>query len=255
MSSSQRVVIVTGGASGIGHACVEAFLHDGARVVIADVDPSGVSLAKRLDERRCLFVQTDVSSPAQVENLMRQTISTFGRLDVLVSNAAVLLPTATVQDTTLEQLDRLLSVNVKGSFLCCQAAYPHLRDSRGCVVHVSSMAGVHGEKAHAAYAATKGAINALTQSLAIDWASDGIRCNAVCPSTIETENAARSIAAMPDAEKIQRLRSRISALGEVGTPAQVARVVVFLASDAASYITGTLLPVSGGSECGYGVKY
>jgi NAD(P)-dependent dehydrogenase (short-subunit alcohol dehydrogenase family) len=184
-----------------------------------------------------------------------QTIDTFSTLDILVNNAAVLVPTAPVHETSLEEFEKLVAVNLRGMFLLCKYSYPHLKQSRGCIINISSMAGVHGEKHHAAYAATKGAINALTQSMAVDYGPDGIRCNAICPSSVLTPNVDKMISASPNAEEIVQLRKTINCLGYTATPDQIAAVAVFLASPAASFMTGAITPVSGGTECGYGIKY
>jgi NAD(P)-dependent dehydrogenase (short-subunit alcohol dehydrogenase family) len=252
---NESTVLITGASGGIGAACVQAFAEAGARVVLADVDESGREWADRLGAGRGRFIRTDVSDPASVENLIAQTIAAFGTLDVLVNNAAVLLPNAPVHETTLAEFDALIAVNLRGVFLCCKYAYPHLAQSRGCIINVSSMSGVQGEKGHAVYAATKGALNALTRSMAVDYGPVGIRCNAVCPSSVLTPNTDRIIAARPDADRIVQLRQSINVLGYTATPDQIAAVVVFLAAPAAGFITGALLPVSGGTECGYGVKY
>jgi len=256
MTSLQNTsVIVTGGAGGIGLACVEAFLGAGARVTLADIDPAGRDRAERLGPDRCRFVHTDVSDERSVQDLVGQAVAVFGSLDVLVNNAAVLTPTAPVHDTTLAEFDKLVAVNLRGLFLCCKYALPALKSSRGSIVNLSSMAGITGEKHHAVYAATKGAINALTRSMAADYGADGVRVNAVCPSCVTTSNSERAILASADGEALQRRRRQICPLGTVADPAQVASVVLFLACPDAGFITGAVLPVSGGSDCGYGLKY
>lgn len=145
-------------------------------------------------------------------------------------------------------------MNFKGTFLCCKYAYPHLKASRGCIVNISSMTGVTGAQCHAVYSATKGAINASTQSMAVDYGREGIRCNAVCPSSVTTENYLRSIESDP--KRVQQLeyRNQINCLGYTASPGEVASVVLFLASPAASFMTGAIVPVSAGTECGYGIK-
>lgn len=251
----ENVVLITGASGGIGWACVQAFLREGARVALADVEPPTAEQSAQLPADRTLILKADISNPDSVRAMIDRCVARFGRLDVLVNNAAALRPELTVQDTSIEQLERLLAVNVRGTFLCCQHAYPHLRATHGCVVNVSSMSGVHGEKSHAAYAATKGAINALTQSMAIDWGADGIRVNAVCPSSVLTPNVGRIIASAPDPTAIIELRKKINLRGYTASPDEIASVIMFLASPAASFMTGALIPVSGGSECGYGIKY
>jgi len=245
--NAKPVVIVTGASGGIGRACVNAFLKAGARVVMADVKPSS--------HPRARFIRTDISEEASVQNLIAQTMKMFGGIDVLVNNAAVLVPTKAVHNTTLAEFNALVSVNIRGTFLCCKHAYRHLKRSRGCIVNVSSMAGVLGEKNHAVYAATKGAINALTKAMAVDYGLQGVRVNAVCPGGVRTPNAEKVIRAMPDAAKIVKLRDSIHAVGYTASPEQIAGAVTFLASPAAGFMTGAIVPVSGGMECGYGIKY
>jgi len=143
---------------------------------------------------------------------------------------------------------------VRGLFVICKFAYPHLKRSKGCIINMSSMAGVAGEKHHCIYSASKGFMNALTKSLAIDYGREGIRCNAVAPSSVLTPNVDRLIAAEPNAAEIIELRKNINLLGYTSRPEEIASAVVFLASPEASFITGAIIPVSGGTECGYGLK-
>jgi NAD(P)-dependent dehydrogenase (short-subunit alcohol dehydrogenase family) len=255
MNEPAPVVLVTGASGGIGGACVEAFLAAGSRVIAADIEPGDAMPGAGFGPERYQFIRTDISEEESVTELIARTIGLFGRLDVLVNNAAVLTPTKAVHETALDELERAIAVNLRGTFLCCKRAYSQLKSSRGCIVNVSSMAGVLGEKNHAIYAATKGAINSLTLSMAADYGVDGIRCNAVCPGAVQTPNAARAIRNSPDAAYLFKMRDSLSALGSTATPQQVASVVVFLASPAAGFMTGALVPVSGGLECGYGIKY
>lgn len=250
----EAIVIVTGAAGGIGRACVEAFVAAGARVVATDIDESGAQLEEILGAGRCLFVRANVAEEPSVISLIEQTVDYFGGLNVLVNNAAVFMGAA-VHETSVDEFERLIAVNLRGTFLCCKHAYPSLKQSQGCIVNISSMAGVQGEKSHAMYAATKGAINALTQAMAIDYGADGIRCNALCPSSVLTPNTGKLIDALPDPSGMIALRRNINHLGYTAQPEEIASVVVFLASPAASFMTGAIVPVSGGSECGYGIKY
>ena len=253
--SPARVVLITGAAGGIGSACAKAFAATGARVVLADIDAKGSRLSSGLGARQALFVRTDLRDEGSVRALVNAAIERWGRLDVLVNNAAVLMPSKPVHETTTEEFDALVGVNLRGPYLLCRHAYRHLKRSKGCIVNVSSLAGVFGEKNHAIYSATKGALNALTHAMALDYAADGIRCNAVCPAGVSTPNSVRAIRASPDAAKLLRMRDSIHALGKTASPAEVASVVVFLASPEASFMTGTIVPVSGGADSGYGIKY
>src|SRR5687768_9979294 len=196
---------------------------------MADVDESGAEIERTGESGgRAVFVKTDLADERSVRSLIVHTADRFGSLDVLVNNAAVLTPMAAVQDTSVEEFDRIVAVNFRGTYLCCRFAYPHLARGRGCVVNVSSMSGVHGEKSHAIYAATKGAINALTQSMAIDWGADGIRANAVCPSSVLTPKTDEMISAAPDPAAVVELRKKINHLGYTAEPREVASVILFL---------------------------
>ncbi len=251
----QPVVIITGASGGIGMACVRAFANGGYRVAMADIDDSGATLAGEYGSHRCRFYRADMAEETDIRKLIESTVEHFGALHVLINNAGYGLPNSVVHETTTEELDRVIAINLRGTFLASKYAYPHLFASRGCIVNMSSMAGVHGEKHHAAYASTKGGINALTCALAIDYGRQGIRCNAICPSSVLTPKVDGVIAAQANAADIVELRKNINLLGYTATPDEIASVCVFLASSAASFITGALIPVSGGTECGYGVKY
>jgi NAD(P)-dependent dehydrogenase (short-subunit alcohol dehydrogenase family) len=250
-----KAAIITGASGGIGAACTEAFVAAGAKVVMADVDGSGRALAEGLGAVACRFVHADVSQEADVVPLVQETVDAFGRLDILVNNAARLGPAKPLHETSLEEFEAAVAVNLRGMYLLCKHSYPHLAASRGSILSISSMAGVHGEKDHAIYAATKGAINALTKCMAIDYGPVGIRCNALCPSSVATPGAERTIAELPNAQEARRLRRSLNPLGYVASPEEVASVAVFLCSAGASFMTGAIVPVSGGAECGYGVKY
>lgn len=249
-----NVILITGASGGIGRACVEAFTAAGARVVMTDIDPAGRDLAAELGEARCRFVEADVTDEEHVHRIIGTAVEVFGGLDVLVNNAACCSVDEPVHTTSQADFDRLISVNVKGPFMLCKHAYPHLCERSGCIVNVSSMAGVQGERHHAVYAATKGALNSMTKSMAVDYGADGIRCNAVCPSSVLTPNLDQLIAELPNSEEMIEFRNAINLLGYTATPDQVASVVVFLAAPAAAFMTGAIVPVSGGSECGYGVR-
>ncbi len=248
-------VLVTGAAGGIGAACVQAFVRSGARVVATDIVPEVFSLEQQHGSDRCRARVCDLLQEADVAELIQFAVNCFGSLYALVNSAAVLWPASPLHETTNEQFEDLVGVNVRGLFFLCRHAFPQLRSTRGCIVNVSSMAGIHGEKHHALYSATKGAINALTMSMALDYGEYGIRVNAVCPSSVLTPNVDRAITTLGNAQEIVELRKRNNPLGYTAQPAEVASAVVFLASPEASYVSGILLPVSAGSHCGYGIKY
>lgn len=248
-----KVALVTGGAAGIGAAIVRRFVAEGARVTVGDRDqPHGEALCAQLDGAAG-FQGLDVADATSFADAIAGAVARWGRLDILVNNAGIALPAATVQDTTIEQFEELVAVNLRGVFLGCKLAHPELKATRGCVLNISSMAGVTGQERHAAYGATKGAINALTKCIAVDWGRDGIRINALCPAGVWTDTLRQWIKAQPDAAGIPGYLERIHALGYCPEPEEIATVAAFLCSAEARFITGYVMPVSGGSECGYNV--
>lgn len=248
-----KVALVTGGAAGIGAAIVRRFVAEGARVLVGDRDqPRGSSLCAELGAATA-FQGLDVADADSFAAAIARTVALGGRLDILVNNAGIALPAAAVQDTSLDEFEQLLEVNLRSVFLGCKLAYPHLKHSRGCVLNLSSMAGVTGQERHAIYGATKGAINALTKCTAVDWGRDGIRINALCPAGVRTETLRQWMKTQPDDAVVESYLSQIHALGYCPGPEEVASVAAFLCSDEAKFMTGYIMPVSGGSECGYNV--
>ncbi len=248
---AQKIAVVTGAAAGIGAAIVRRFVAEGARVLIADRDHvRGEALCAELGDAT-RFHRMDVSVADSFRDAIALAVRQWGRLDILVNNAGIAMPAATVQDTTLDQFDALVSVNLRGVFLGCKLAYPHLKATRGCALNISSLAGVTGQERHAIYGATKGAINALTKCTAIDWGRDGIRINALCPAGVWTDTLRQWIGSLPDPAQIETYLQQIHALGYCPEPAEIASVAAFLCSDDAKFVTGALMPVTGGGECGY----
>jgi NAD(P)-dependent dehydrogenase (short-subunit alcohol dehydrogenase family) len=247
--------IITGASGGIGRGCVEAFVDAGARVIMADIDDSGRDMVEKFGKARCQFVRTDLADAASIENLVKTTAQVFGSINVLLNNGACVVPNSPIHQTSLEEFEDLIAVNVRGLFLICKYAYPFLKASKGSIINMSSMAGVAGEKHHCLYAAGKGFMNGLTKSMAIDYGREGIRCNAIAPSSVLTPNVDRMIAVLPNAGEVIEMRKNVNLLGYTSKPHEIASVAVFLASEGASFITGAVIPVSGGSECGYGIKY
>lgn len=248
-----KVALITGGATGIGAAMVRRFVAEGARVLVGDRDHSnGEALCSALGPD-AVFQCLDVADATSFANGIARVPERWGRFDILVNNAGIALPAATVQDTTLDQFEQLVEVNLRSVYLGCKLAYPHLKAARGCVLNISSMAGVTGQERHAVYGATKGAINALTKCAAADWGRDGIRINALCPAGVWTDTLRQWIKEQPLPGEVNEYLKRIHALGYCPEPEEIASVAAFLCSDEAKFITGCILPVSGGSECGYNV--
>lgn len=236
-----RVCIVTGAAQGIGEACARRFAREGAKVVLADVaDAQGQALAQELQG---LFVHCDVGDKAQVDALVAATMQAHGRIDVLVNNAGI-FKAAEFLDITEADWDAVLRVNLKGSFLVGQAVAREMaRAGRGAIVNMSSVNGVLTIPSIASYNASKGAINQLTRVMALSLADRGVRVNAVAPGTIATELAAKSVLTSEEARLRIMSRTPMKRLGE---PWEVADVVAWLASDAASYVTGEIVVIDGG---------
>jgi NAD(P)-dependent dehydrogenase (short-subunit alcohol dehydrogenase family) len=248
-----RVALVTGGAASIGRAIVEAFVREGAAVAIADVDgPSAETLVADLAASggRGMAVVGDVSRAEDARAMVAACVEGLGRLDVLVNNAGI-QPVDwyfRVEDTPEEVWDRILGVNLKGTFLMCKYALPAIRASGGgAVVNIASVQGLQSMPGVPSYAASKGGMLSLTRNLALDYAADRIRVNAVCPGTIDSGMVRRAaLAEGGDIEANVRRYGAIHPLGRIGQPSEIAEAVLFLAGDRASFITGEYLCVDGG---------
>jgi glucose 1-dehydrogenase len=247
MKLNDKVAIVTGGASGIGKAIVERFAADGARIVIADVNSEkGQALAASLGEA-ARFVAADASKAEDIAALVGQVISIFGKIDILVNNAGI-VHAADFLDLEVEDFDRVLNVNLRGSFLLAQAVARHMvgrvkaGGSAGAIINMSSVNAVFAIANQVPYCVSKGGINQLTKVMALSLAPHGIRVNAIGPGSVMTDMLA-SVNADPAAKS--RILSR-TPLGRIGQPAEIASIAAFLASDDASYITGQTIYADGG---------
>jgi glucose 1-dehydrogenase len=245
MRFEDQVVIVTGGAQGIGRACVDAFADEGAAVVIADIDAEGgTSAAGEIGAHggRAKFVATDVGDAAQAQRLVDQTLETFGRLDVLVNNAGI-IKTAEFLEISEADFDAVLRVNLKGVFLVGQAAARAMvRQGKGAIVNMSSANAVVAIPNQVPYVTSKGAVNQLTKVMALALADKGVRVNAIGPGSILTDLLK---VVMSDEAARGRILSR-TPMGRCGEPAEIAKVALFLASDDASYLTGQCIYPDGG---------
>jgi meso-butanediol dehydrogenase/(S,S)-butanediol dehydrogenase/diacetyl reductase len=251
---AEKVVIVTGGTRGIGAAIAETCAELGGRVVLTGRDEragAAIEGAIRAKGKMARFVQGDVTAPGFVERLMDDVLGREGRIDVLVNNAGILSRSDAANCTDAEW-DSVIATNVTAVFQLCRAVVPVMcrqfkEDRRaGAIINIASDWAVVGAHNAVAYGASKGAVAQLTRSMAVDHAKDGIRVNAVCPGDTETEMLLSGRGDEQQEDVLRRLGQSIP-LGRVGKPVDVAAAVAFLASDAASYVTGILLPVDGGS--------
>jgi len=239
-----KVAIVTGGASGIGRATAALFAREGANVVVADYEPTGgqdtVKMIKG-EGGEAFFVETDVSRPEDVERMVKETVKTYGRLDILFNNAGV-GETAKATEASLEHWERVLAINLRGVFLGCKYAIPRMiRNGGGSIINNASILAEVGFSEATAYAASKHGIVGLTQTIAIDYAAQGIRANTVCPGFIRTPMVMKGLD-----EETRGYIAGLHPLGRMGEPEEVAEAVLFLASDRSSFVTGTCLFVDGG---------
>ncbi|MBY0555787.1 MAG: SDR family oxidoreductase [Burkholderiaceae bacterium] len=242
MKLSQKVAIVTGATQGIGLACAQRLIADGASVMLVDIKPQGASAAEALGERARFFA-ADVSQKADVDAMVAATLAAFGRIDILINNAGV-THAANFLDVCEEDFDRVLRINLKSMFLCGQAvAREMVKQHSGCIINMSSVNAELAIPNQVPYVVSKGAINQLTKVMSLNLVSHGIRVNGIGPGTILTELAREAVMASPEAR--HTILSR-TPMGRCGEPEEVASIAAFLASDDASYMTGQTLYVDGG---------
>jgi len=240
-----KTAIVTGAARGIGQSIAIELARNGADVVVSDIIPGNETVSKiKVLKRKSIFIKTDISSKQEVENLMNQTMKNFKKIDILVNNAGVFIP-GTTDQLTEEAWEKTININLKGTFLCSQAALKYMKKG-ACIINTSSVAGICGYAQAAAYCASKGGIRLLTKSLAAEYGPKGIRVNSIHPGIIETDMTKDMLA---DKNTKQGMLSSIP-LKRTGKPIDIAGPAVFLASDASSYMTGAEIVVDGGwTEC------
>ena len=243
MRVQDKVVIITGGAKGIGHEAVEVFAREGAKVVIADFDMgAGQELALKINSTgaESMFCQVDVTDRTSVELMVKETLEKFARIDILVNNAGI-TQDALLSKMTEEQWNKVIAVNLTGVFNCTQAVLPvMLEQGAGAIINTSSVVGVYGNIGQTNYAATKAGVIGMTKSWAKELGKKGIRVNAVAPGFIMTEMTAQ----VP--EQVLATMQNKTPLKRLGIPSDVAAAYLFLASDESSYINGQVLGVDGG---------
>jgi NAD(P)-dependent dehydrogenase (short-subunit alcohol dehydrogenase family) len=242
MRLSSKVAIITGGGSGIGKAIAQAFVREGAKVVIAGRDGKKLDRAAAEIGPDCLPVSADVSNAGSVEKLVSATLERFKKINILVNNAAVLLP-GTAESLGEEDFDQTFDINVKGLWLMSRAVLPHMRVAGGgSIVNIGSVLSMVGARNRVAYSASKGAVMAMTKAMALDHAAEKIRVNCIAPGIVETE----MVAGFSTDENARKQRVALHPMGRFGQPAEVASAAVFLASDESAWTTGSVVTVDGG---------
>ncbi len=245
---ADKVVLITGGGTGIGKAIVLACAREGAKVAV--VGRRLAKLQETVSEVKAaggeaIAVACDVSRDADVQNAINKVVETYGKLNVLVNNAGV-LSVSTIEEIPEDEWDRLIDANLKGPFLMCRAALPEFRKvGGGSIVNVGSVLGLVAMKKRAAYCASKGGLTLLTKAVAIDHGHENIRANCICPSIVETDLVSE-LFKTPDGERAKLERLATIPLARFGKPNDIAGLAVFLASDESSWLTGAAIPVDGG---------
>ncbi|MCC6290240.1 MAG: SDR family oxidoreductase [Chitinophagaceae bacterium] len=246
-----KIILLTGGADGIGWECAKAYAKAGASVCIADKNPGGKDRLNELKNVNHLFMACDITNEKEVKQVMDNIIHQFSRLDAIHNNAGTGHPSKPLHTTTNEEWNTLMDVNLKSIFLTTKYGIGYLKSSKGSILNTSSLVGTIGQENHAAYVASKGAVNALTKAMALDYAAWGVRVNAISPAAIKTPMLEAWGKQQPNAEEITKYLDNLQPLGKMPEGDVIADACVFLLSDAARFITGCVLPVSGGAELGY----
>jgi NAD(P)-dependent dehydrogenase (short-subunit alcohol dehydrogenase family) len=242
-----KVALVTGASSGIGRTCAIAFAREGAKVVVVDTAVEGgqdtIKIIKAAGGE-AFFLRTDVSKAKEVQTMVEKTVETYGRLDCAYNNAGVVAIPRLTPDTSEEDWDRVISVNLKGIWLCMKYEIPQmLRQGKGAIVNASSMLGLIGMAKRSAYAASKHGVVGLTKVAALEYANVGIRVNAVCAAVVRTSLVESIITSEPESE--DQLTAMIP-MERLGTSEEIAEVVIWLCSDASSFVTGHAMLADGG---------
>ncbi|MCC2930116.1 dihydroanticapsin 7-dehydrogenase [Bacillus sp. LBG-1-113] len=249
MNLIDKTVLITGGASGIGYAAVQAFLNQHANVVVADIDAAqGEAMVRQENHDRLHFVQTDITDEAACQHAVQSAIDTFGGLDILINNAGIEI-VAPIHEMELSDWNKVLQVNLTGMFLMSKHALKHmLAAGKGNIINTCSVGGVVAWPDIPAYNASKGGVLQLTRSMAVDYAKYQIRVNCVCPGIIDTPLNEKSFIENNEGtlEEIKKEKAKVNPMLKLGKPEEIANVMLFLASDLSSYMTGSAITADGG---------
>lgn len=256
MKLENKIALITGGNRGIGLATAQLFGQEGARVAIVGRDAGAgrdalTQLLCHTTARDAIFIQADVTRAEDCERAVNETMRAFGKLNILFNNAGIILRQRNIEATTEQEWDVTMDTNVKSIFLMSRAALPHLRAAGGgAIVNTASYVGLVGFPGLAAYAASKGAVVNLTRAMALDHASENIRVNCICPGSVETDMIHSAWRAYGDIAQAAQVWAAKHPMNRIASPQEIARVVLFLASDDSSFITGAAVPVDGGITAG-----
>jgi NAD(P)-dependent dehydrogenase (short-subunit alcohol dehydrogenase family) len=253
MLLKDKIIFVTGGSTGIGLDCAKAYVAEGARVVIVARGEKAVQQSAAGLGPDHMGFACDVSKDAEVKTAIERTLARYGRIDCIHNNAGIGTPSKPLHETSDAEWDALFGINLKSVLYTTRHGLEALKQSRGCILNTSSLVGVIGQEIHAAYTATKGGMNTLTKSMALDYAKYGIRVNAVCPAGTWTPMLRQWATEQPDPPGINRYLDNIHALGYCPEGDVIADACVYLISDKARFVTGHIMHVSGGAELGYRV--
>ena len=253
MKLQGKVAIITGSSKGIGEGIARIFAEEGARVVVTcRTESEGRKMADELGaaEGRALFVQTDVTSSVQIRSMIEQTVEAFGRIDILVNNAGYHL-SKSIEDTSEEEWEFIINTNLRSTFLCSKYCLPYLKQTKGNIIHISSMVGLVGQPNAAAYASSKGGQIAMAKNMAIDLAPYGVRVNVICPGWIQTPLVEDWFSQQIDPAASRKYIYGQHPLGRIGTIEECGKAALYLGSDDAAFVTGITLNIDGGITLGY----
>jgi NAD(P)-dependent dehydrogenase (short-subunit alcohol dehydrogenase family) len=257
MKLKDKVAVVTGGSKGIGFGCAKVFGKYGCKVVIAARgEETGQASERQLCESGCqaVFVRCDVTDEKEMRSLIETAVDRFGRLDCMVNNAGWHPPAMTIDEVSVEDFERLLRLNLTSTFMGCKFALPHLKETKGNIVNMSSEVAIIGQTSAPSYVPTKAGQIGLTRALALDLAPEGVRVNAVCPAGVMTPLVKEWADSEYDPDAALAMVDRWHPIGRMATIEEIGEVCAFLASHEASFVTGQVICPDGGAALGYGDK-